>query len=385
MKRILITGSFKFPNQDAAGLRVYSVAKLFDEHNQVSVCGWEKDYKGEKDYIHDGFSCVAQGDLEYTSSNPISKSLNSIFRGHHTLSWLRKQKRFDTIILYNPPAVFSLILQIYCLIKNTKLVIDSTEWYESSHLSSSVFSLPRLENNARMYFSYKFFKNTICISDFLNEYFKKNSIVIPPMFVDPINKELSCPPLDDNILFLYAGQMGQKDSLEHFILTLPKLAEKLPLKPKLILLGMTFEDLQKIIKDKEGLLKSAMYIECMGRVSREEVGEYYKKIHFVIFFRENKRYAIAGFPSKSIEAWQHGKPIVTNPVGELKKYLKNNENSLVIENDSEGMLQLIERLNEVVSNNRYSLLSQNAYSTFENHFTPDVNKEKFKKFIDNLK
>ena len=68
MKKVLITGSFKFPDKDAAALRVNSITKLFSNEFQIYIAGWEREYNGHKKYNFDGSKCFSSGDLEYQQS-----------------------------------------------------------------------------------------------------------------------------------------------------------------------------------------------------------------------------------------------------------------------------------------------------------------------------
>ena len=127
------------------------------------------------------------------------------------------------------------------------------------------------------------------------------------------------------------------------------------------------------------------YIECVGRVDRDEVEKFYSKAHFVVFFRENMRYAKAGFPSKSIESWQHGIPIITNNVGELKNYLKNGVNSFVLENNQQSILNLANKLNLMISSKNYPLMVENSLKTFNDNFDLLKFKSEFLIYIESLK
>lgn len=244
--------------------------------------------------------------------------------------------------------------------------------------------MARIENSMRMNFSYKFFKNTICISDFLDGYFNKHSIVIPPLFFKEVAPEQIQFPLNDEIRFMYAGQMGNKDKLEDFIYQLPLLSKSTGVKVKLTILGMSNSDLEKNLKNELKAKASIPFVSCLGRVPRDEMKNHYAQTHFVVFFRENLRYAIAGFPSKSIESWQHGRPIITNNVGELKKYLTENKNSLVLENTEEGLKELSNKLNFLLSKDIYSTMISGSRETFDKKFTTLAFKKKFNHFIANL-
>lgn len=385
MKRVLITGTFRFPDKDAAAFRVYSIAKLFGTDYTVHVAGWEKNYNGQNKYIFDNLYCFSQGDLDYNKTNLFVNLFRSFFRGINTFCWIIKIKKYDLIILYNPPSIFSILIILVSSLFRIKLILDSTEWYESKHLSKHFLSFARFENAFRMFFVYKLFKNVICISDFLKNYYKKNSIVIPPLFLESkINHNNKNMVKNETINFLYAGQMGQKDSLKQFIYLLPEIAKVNNINLKLIILGMSGKELKNHLSDDKFYNKSSKFVDCLGRVDKKIVSEYYKSSHFVVFFRENKRYAIAGFPSKSVEAWQHGLPIITNEVGELKKYLIDNCNSIIIDYNTDNILSISSKLISIIDNNLYPTMVEKSFKTFEDNFSVKIYTQKFNYFINNL-
>lgn len=98
---------------------------------------------------------------------------------------------------------------------------------------------------------------------------------------------------------------------------------------------------------------------------------------YMIFFRENKRYANAGFPSKFVEALSFSLPVITNSIGEIKKYFP--DVGILFEPDEDDPSKLIE--NAIDNKNNYSYGISN---TLKNNFTIDSNKEKILSFMDNL-
>lgn len=168
--KFLYTGAFRFPDQDAAAKRVLNVSKALPTNIEVEFAGWEDNYKGDSVYNYQSYQCFSQGEL-LSKNNIFLRLLSFLFKGWKTFNWLRKRERYDGIILYNPPFIFALTMLMYCKFKKIKLILDSTEWYESEHLIGGRYGIASIENYLRMKCAYPLFTNVIVISAFLSNIF----------------------------------------------------------------------------------------------------------------------------------------------------------------------------------------------------------------------
>jgi glycosyltransferase involved in cell wall biosynthesis len=100
-------------------------------------------------------------------------------------------------------------------------------------------------------------------------------------------------------------------------------------------------------------------------------------------FRDFKRYALAGFPTKAMESLAYGCPIITNAVGDLSKFAENNVNALVM-SESEIARQLPTMLVETMSDSRYVLMADAARRTAIELFSPIAYQEEFSEFIESV-
>lgn len=385
-KRALYTGAFRFPDKDAAAFRVQGVAELFESAGyKVDFAGWERVDGGVKSYSHNGHCCFPQDEFRGKQLNPFHRLLGFLFRGHKTIRWLVKNRsNYSVVIVYNPPAIFALLVLLICSLSGVKLVLDSTEWYESDHLPGGKFGIAALENWIRMRFVYKLYSNIIVISDFLSVHFAgSNRLLIPPLrpFVSQLNIERSAP--QRGILLIYAGEAGKKDKLLPIVRLLPILSKGLGVKVSLNVLGITEAELsQLLIEHSLSFANYNAYVNCLGRVSREEVMALYAQSHFSVLFRDSKRYAYAGFPTKAMESMVNGCPLITNAIGDLS-YILTDENSIIL---NEALLN--EKLSLLMQNaiepTRYSGLCLAARSTAKRYFDPSVYQEKFILFLNSL-
>ena len=340
INKILYTGSFRYPDIDAAAFRVNGVCKLFSEHGcDIEIAGWESN---NKTYIFDGYQCHPQNEFnDGRENNAVRRLIGFIFRGTKTFKWIRQNNRFDLYILYNPPAYFSLLMLLWARLSGRKIALDITEWYESSHLIGGKYGLVSIENWIRMKIVYPMFDNIIVISKFLEDYFKSRGSV----------NVMRCYPLSHNacdresffskevgkstIDFIYAGQPGKKDLLIDFIKGIPELEIKLGKKVIFHMVGPKKEAFLDMARENGFSFDNVKSnLVFYGLLSREKVFELYKKSDFSVLFRENKRYAKAGFPTKGMESLVNGCPIILNDVGDISLVVKNIHGGIVSQPDN---------------------------------------------------
>lgn len=387
VKSVLYTGAFRFPDQDAAAFRVLSVAELFKSSgSNVVFAGWENDYQGMKQYVYKEYNCFSQNEFRSGEINPIRRLLGFLFRGHKTAKWIwNNRENFDVVVAYNPTVFFSLILLLIRKLAPFKVVLDSTEWYESAHLPGGRFGLAAFENWVRMNFVYKLFSNAICISSYLEKHLLvKNSIRIPPLLPEDNAITLDRPDINAGVNLIYAGEIGKKDRLVALIASLPEIQEKIRIRIQIHVVGMSWNDLSVLIRRNNlnpNYLSS--FVLCYGRLTRHEVLRLYSICHFSVLFRDFKRYALAGFPTKAMESLASGCPIITNATGDLSNFLENGANAFIVQ-ESELSQKLPTLLSHALSGACYLTMVESARLTAIQNFSPDVYKNNFSKFIDAL-
>ncbi|HDU8610217.1 TPA: glycosyltransferase [Morganella morganii] len=371
---IFYTGAFRYPDLDAAGKRVATIVQYLSEKHKITVGGWEKKaQENTKDHI--SFNVL---DKHY--KNPILRLFNFLTLGFKLLPYIIKnKKKYDCYILYNPPCLFAYLIYIYCKINNKKLILDSTEWYESDHLVGGRYGIAAIENYLRMKYVYKKYKNIITISDYLSEYYHGRHIVnIPPMSHKSVFAESYRISNNRELNLIYAGSPGKKDKINIIIKIIDMLTIEQKKHVTLHLIGFTqTEFLQKYPRYTDAINSSSNNFIFYGRIPMSSVYNLYPKMDYMIFFRENKRYANAGFPSKFVEALSFSLPVITNSIGEIKKYFP--DVGILFEPDEDAPSKLIE--NAIDNKNNYSYGISN---TLKNNFTIDSNKEKILSFMDNL-
>ena len=358
MKQIIYTGSFRFPDKDAASQRVLNNGKVFRKAGyHVVFFGWEKkerqkDIVKNNDYYYEGFKYSSQNELDRGFKNPFLKLKNFVFRGRKTLSNIKKhikKNKIDYIVAYNANSYF--LYKLFQLSKNNniKLICDCTEWYEPEHLPGGKYGLANFDNNLRINKLYPLIKNVIVISSFLEKYLEKqgcNTITIPPL-VDLDEEKWgfnSCEvkPNNDKIRLIYAGDPGKKDLLNPFFEALKEINKKY-IRIEFTILGSNKENIHtNYFNDYKDV---PIYIKCNGFVSMSEVSSIYRTSHFSVLLREDKRYAHAGFPTKLVESLSSGVPLITNNTSDIKKYINEGRNGFILnDNSTEGVIQCFKNI-----------------------------------------
>lgn len=399
MKTVIYTGAFRFPDKDAASQRVLGIAKALKTYEFNTIfCGWEnsprnEDLQNNGVYKFAGFEYYSQSELDFETNNIFQKLFHFLFRGNKTIQWIKnylKSHEVNYIVVYNSYSYF--IYKLFKLSKKYKfkLVCDSTEWYEGSHLPGGTYGIANFDNNFRIRVLYPIIKNIIVVSSYLQTYLRKkncNTIVVPPL-IDPNDSKWNSIAIRTNISsgnikrIIYAGDPGKKDLFESVFCAL-ELINKNSIQFELIVLGIdrnTFKDTFFFKSDN-----IPPYIYCIGRVPQEEVPKYYQKSDFSILLRKDNRCSNAGFPTKLVESLTSGVPVITNKTSDIARYIIDKENGFLLNDISVTTLlncfQLILSLTPDDSNR----MSENARRSSFDNFDFQLYSNPLKNYFQNVR
>lgn len=382
--RVFYTGMFRFPDQDAAGKRVKNMVDTIERlpnFDNVIVGGWEQGNRSEIN-IGTKSTSFSFSILDKKRKFKYQKLLAFLLMGFSVIPWMYKNRnRYSHVIIYNPPFLFTTACVLLSKLLRKKLILDSTEWYESEHIVGGKYGAAAIENWCRMHLAYPLVRNVIAISNFLEQYYKGKKIhvvKIPPLadeFSD-VTTTISSPECD--VVLLYAGSPGKKDRLDHFIYQLINNKTN-AISVKFYIAGITkekfLEQYPKCNINNDTLDKICVFL---GRISMSEVGVLYRKTNYCVFFRENKRYAIAGFPSKYVEALSNGVPMITNGIGDVLADFP--DAGILFEPEIDNIDQLIDEAFARKMNFR-----ENTQFIYEKKYSIDANINKLQEFFRDTK
>ena len=308
------------PDKNAAAQRVLSIAKALRESNYdthfygITQSG---DIKGEVD----GFRYEA-----YPHPNG-TKAWFKYALGAGIVDYIR-QVTPDYVFLYNYPAIAQERVIRFCRKNGIKTVGDITEWYRST-------SLPKqIDTYLRMKISNKHLDGVIAISRYLYNYYRNQHLLLLPPLVDKEESKWSIQPekhQDEKIHLVYIGTGSIKDRLDKILNGIIQSGAN---KYHLDIIGITEQQFEKIYQQEVNF--SNMDVVFHGRLPHQEALKYLMGADFQIFFRDFIRVNNAGFPTKFVESMSAGVPVITNRISNIEDYVRNGENSFMIEHPEEG-------------------------------------------------
>lgn len=393
--KIIYTGAFRFPDKDAASQRVLNNAKILRSlGHEVIFYGWEQkereeDYIAEQRYFYQGFEYKSMNELDKEQKSLSSKIMGFLTKGQHTLKQIKKtigNESPDLIIVYNSHYLFIRSMLKFTKASGLKLVVDCTEWYESSHLPGGKYGLPSIDNYLRMTCINKKVGNIIAISSYLEEYYKQsraNTVCLPPLIdldepkwqTDVLTKAFS-----DEVHLIYAGEPGNKDLLTGVIGALTKANQSSGRKIVFNILGSGKEQILKVLNIKN----LPDNVNCLGRIKMEEVPKAYAKNHFSVLIREDKRYAHAGFSTKFVESLTCGIPVIANSTSDIPDYLKDGQNGYLLQDNTlDELVRIFERI-KVLSDEEYEAMKVEAKKTSQRFFDYNNYKNNTKEFLNTI-
>lgn len=340
-KIILYAGGFIFPDRNAAAQRVIGVGKA------LRSLGYEIDFfsvdnasfstatTNELIKLEDGFFYKAK-------KYPISKQewinyLSSIKDIENFIN-IERDKRISAVIVYNYPAIALYRLIKLCRRLHIPLYADCTEWY-STRTGNILFRIIKfLDTSIRMRILHKKVNGVICISRYLYDYYKKfgmNVLHLPPL-VDLEDSKWKQNVKKSNKIcrFIYAGSPGlekgiNKDRIDIVLEAFGRLVEE-GFKFELEIVGLSENDYKKQSDENSKILfEISKYVNFKGRLQHKIVLKQLMQADFMIFLRNKRRFTIAGFPTKLVEAISSGTPVITNENSNVTDYIINNKNGLI--------------------------------------------------------
>ncbi|MPQ46461.1 glycosyltransferase [Marinifilum sp. N1E240] len=387
-KSVLYVGGFNLPDKNAAAQRVINNGKLF------SKLGYEIFYIDveKTDECHNKlFKAEIFEGLEYKSkSQKYPNSKQEWFNFITSIKFIKETIRtelnnnVDIIVAYNYPAVSLWKLIKYCKYNNIKLITDVTEWYfPEGNLFFKI--IKGFDSYVRMHYLHRQVDGVIAISQYLQDFYKKECVVRLPPLVDKKNKKWETVDFKPTKLceLIYVGSLshGQKDRLDFILLALARIKNRVR-DFKFTMIGLTQSEyieyfgLDSIPEN----IKENIFFE--GRKSHGEVISKIKKSDYTIFLRSNNLLNSAGFPTKFVESIACGTPVLTNDSSNICEYFSIGEIGYLLSICSDEKLD--ESLANAINQDKGKILEmKNTCSDFDK-FHYEAYETEFRFFIDKL-
>lgn len=360
--KVLYIGGFEMPDKNAAAQRVLSIGKA------LRACGYDVKFYGVTN-TNDVIGVVDNFVYEAVPHpNGLLKWISYAI-GNGIIDYI-KQDQPDYIITYNYPAIAQERVIRYAKKYGIKMIGDITEWYRAT-------STPKIIDTwLRMRFSNFHLDGIITISDYLSKFYQKRYIVQLPPFVDKKEAKWNIKPTkhndDSKIRLVYIGTGSIKDRLDIIIKNIQKIDSN---RFSLDIIGIT-EDQFHQIYTSEIDFNSLPYIHFYGRMPHLDAIRYLKNADFQIFFRDNIRVNNAGFPTKLVESFSAGIPVITNKISNVSDYIINEKNSFIIEQLDENAIEdVLQRLSVLTKDEIIEIKENIDINMFDYHnFIRDLDK-----------
>ena len=331
---IVYVGPYNFPDGGAAARRILGNCKTLDSlgYNVIVTSGqMEKD--GPERGVFEGFCVESLNERSAEKLPKLLKHFSYLTMGKKTIQWLDLQKeKPKAIILYSGYTPYLLQLLPWCSANKVPLIFDAVEWYEPQAKWKTFVSPYYINIEFAMRYLSPKVKNVIAISGFLERYYNDkhcNTIKIPPTLDTSVIKPNGYNYEGGKLRLAYAGSPGHKDLFDNVLDAVFDIDETGDV-IELNIAGITEEELLRYPsvkkRDYTALPKS---VRCYGRVPHDKATEIVGSADFSVLLRPQKKYAMAGFPTKFVESMAVGTPIITNLTSDLGDYLTHGIEGLV--------------------------------------------------------
>jgi len=346
---IIYYGGFSLPDKNAAANRVVSNGKLFDS------LGYKTIFLGASyDEAHfDGIKQHPEKENMYEEAHPSTSKewLKQIFSIENLKNTASKYNEVKLIVLYNVPFVTLGIAKRFFSKKGITVAYDCTEWtrYTEGSFLKKVFKY--IDEFFVRNFAHLVADKMIVISKMMEEAYKKNKklLRLPPLI--DIYDEIWHQENKKNkseFTFCFAGfPGGNKERLDKVVEAFQLLDRD---DTKLNIVGITHDEFNSLypqVKIKEA---QKSRIRFLGKRTHKETIKEVLNCDCYIFIRPSDRRNNAGFPTKFAESYTCGVPIITTDVSDIKDYIKNTSESVLLENTSEESIHLA--MKSVLENGR---------------------------------
>lgn len=335
-KGILIyIGGFDLPDKNAAAHRVLANGKIFRELGyEVIFIGVDnsRTYGTEfhkKSFF--GFECWSvpypKGTVSWIKYILGLSSILDFLQG-------KKASKVVGVICYNYPAIAQMRIKRECSRSNIKMISDATEWYDASAGSYIYRIIKNLDTTLRMNWVHKDVDGIITTSRYLTDFYSNSGkalLELPTLFD---SSKFDLPPVrgrSSTKSFIYVGSPFDVGRVNR---RRTNLKERLDVCIELFfqvfnssqnfvfnIYGISESDYLDVFPEHGPILKDmAACVFFHGRQPNSLILTHIARSDFSIFFRDDTRVTLAGFPSKLAESISCGTPVITNKMKSILRY-----------------------------------------------------------------
>lgn len=327
---VAYVGPFPYPEGAAASRRVLGVSEsLAAAGIQVVVASGAGDKAADDAVVRqcDGIAyCHLAERVAEHWPRPVRR-FRYAWMGAATVAWLAAQPVPPVaVILYSGYTPYLLRLLPWCRENGVRLLFDAVEWYEPEHAWGYLTSPYQWNIEWAMRRLVPQTDGVIAISRYLADYYANlgmSVVRIPPT-------TSSCATgawqPDDTLRLCYAGTPGHKDDLQSVLRAVERVAAD-GAAIQLTIAGPDKDDVLQRLGKTAGAMPA--WLQVLGRIGHAEVQALVGRSDFSVLARQRCRLSEAGFPTKFVESFASGTPVIANLTSDLHQHLREGETGFV--------------------------------------------------------
>ena len=344
---IAYVGPFHYPDGGAAARRVLGMAESFSLAGfDVVVASGAGDSEDAEDALvpqAPGISyCLLPERMAEHWPRPLRR-FRYAWMGARTVAWLASRPTPPAaVVLYSGYTPYLQRLLPWCRRNRVRLLFDAVEWYEPEHASGYLTSPYQWNIEWAMRRLIPMTDGVIAISRYLADYYRSRGL--PVAIVPPTTSAIAAGDWQpDGVLRLcYAGSPGShKDDLGTVLRAVARLAES-GASVRLDVAGPDPVHVAALlgVQSCAGLT----WLRAHGMLPHATVARLVGEADFTVLVREDRRQSNAGFPTKFVESFASGTPVIANLTSDLGQHLRDGETGLVCNsNDVDSLAATLRR------------------------------------------
>ena len=372
---IAYVGPFAFPDGGAAARRILGNAKALvcAGYEVVVVSGQPAEPGSSRADIAPGVHYVSVGERDSEHLPKVIRYARYALMGKRTRQWLNARPYLPTaVIIYSGYTPYLLQLTRWADRRNLPLLFDAVEWYSASSVGRFLISPYLWNSEIAMRLLIPRTSGVIAISRSLASYYERRDLPVrrvPPLF-DPEEISQVNPVRDERkiLRLAYCGSPGSKDLLGVVIDAVISLNKG----QGRILLDVAGPSNEEIFRRYPYIVNYGAIPECLrvhGPVSHARSLEIVGSADFTVFLRQIDRVSTNGFPTKFVESFALGTPVIANLTSDLDEHLRDGKNGLVCAGPtSEDMVVTLGRAIALSERNKLAMRNE-ARSEAERAFS----------------
>lgn len=253
--------------------------------------------------------------------------------GSRTIDWLDSlERKPHSVVLYSGYSPYLLRLLPWARRHGVRLVFDAVEWYDPDSFVGWL-SPYQLNIELAMRFLLPRTGHVISISDYLHRYYVEygcQSVVVPPTLdVSSIPARTQGRDIQRPLELVYAGSPGKKDLLDDIVEAVLRLRQR-GHKLHLSVAGIRVEDAERYAAVRSRTVAEVSAgVNFLGVISHDASMSLVRQADFSLLLRHEARYSRAGFPTKFVESFAVGTPVIGNLTSDLHRYLKEGDTGFI--------------------------------------------------------